>query len=85
RNVGLSRAINQAAAQTDAEWLLVANPDTQLTPGAVAGLVETARADDRIGMIGPKILRLDGTPYPSGRRFPSLLVGVAHALLGGVW
>ncbi|MBF6359406.1 glycosyltransferase family 2 protein [Nocardia farcinica] len=85
RNVGLSRAINQAAAQTDAEWLLVANPDTQLAPGAVAGLVETARADDRIGMIGPKILRLDGTPYPSGRRFPSLLVGVAHAVLGGVW
>lgn len=84
-NIGLSAAINQAAAMTDAPWLLVANPDTQLTPGAVATLVETARSDDRIGMIGPRISRLDGTPYPSGRRFPGLLVGAAHAVLGGVW
>ncbi|MEV6275582.1 glycosyltransferase family 2 protein [Nocardia sp. NPDC051832] len=84
-NVGLSAAINQGAAETDAEWLLVANPDTQLSPGSIAALVETARADYRIGMIGPRIARLDGTPYPSGRRFPSLLTGITHALLGGVW
>ncbi|MEV0245719.1 glycosyltransferase family 2 protein [Nocardia sp. NPDC050712] len=84
-NVGLSAAINQGAAATEAEWLLVANPDTRLSPGSIAALLETARADDRIGMIGPGIARLDGTPYPSGRRFPSLLIGVAHALLGGVW
>ncbi|WP_067864750.1 glycosyltransferase family 2 protein [Nocardia shimofusensis] len=85
RNVGLSTAINQAAAQTDAEWLLVANPDTHLSPASIATLVETARTDERIGMIGPQILRLDGTPYPSGRAFPSLLDGIVHALLGGVW
>ena len=85
RNVGLAAAINQGAAAASAEWILVANPDTQLTPGAIAALVETAKSDDRIGMIGPAIARLDGTPYPSGRRFPSLAVGIAHAVLGGVW
>ncbi|MEV0110989.1 glycosyltransferase family 2 protein [Nocardia sp. NPDC050799] len=85
RNVGLAAAINQAAAQTDAEWLLVANPDTKLAPGSISALVETARSDEQIGMIGPRIARLDGTLYPSGRAFPSLLVGIAHALLGGVW
>ncbi|WP_280473207.1 glycosyltransferase, partial [Nocardia cyriacigeorgica] len=84
RNIGLAAAINQAAAQTDAEWLLVANPDTQLSPGSISRLVETAMSDERIGMIGPRIARLDGTAYPSGRRFPSLLVGTAHALLGGL-
>lgn len=85
RNVGLAAAINQAAAQTDAEWLLVANPDTQLSPGSLSTLAETALADDRIGMVGPRITRLDGTLYPSGRAFPSLLVGIVHAILGGVW
>ncbi|WP_327149520.1 glycosyltransferase family 2 protein [Nocardia sp. NBC_01329] len=85
RNVGLAAAINQAAAQTDADWLLVANPDTKLAPGSISTLVETARSDERIGMIGPRIARLDGTLYPSGRAFPSLLVGIAHAILGGVW
>ncbi|PSR69104.1 glycosyltransferase family 2 protein [Nocardia sp. MDA0666] len=85
RNVGLAAAINQGAAATAAEWILVANPDTKLTPGSIAALIETAKADDGIGMIGPRILRLDGEPYPSGRRFPSLAVGIAHALLGGIW
>jgi N-acetylglucosaminyl-diphospho-decaprenol L-rhamnosyltransferase len=85
RNVGLAAAINQGAAATGAEWILVANPDTQLAPGSIAALVDTASADPRIGMIGPRIARLDGTPYPSGRRFPSLSVGIAHALLGGIW
>ncbi|MBF6180387.1 glycosyltransferase family 2 protein [Nocardia otitidiscaviarum] len=85
RNVGLATAINQGAAVTDAAWILVANPDTVLAPGSIAALVETAGSDDRIGMIGPRVARLDGTPYPSGRRFPSLAVGIAHALLGGLW
>ncbi|MEV0297881.1 glycosyltransferase family 2 protein [Nocardia sp. NPDC050710] len=85
KNVGLAAAINQGAAATNAEWILVANPDTHLAPGSIALLVDTARSDETIGMIGPRIARLDGTPYPSGRRFPSLAVGIAHALLGGVW
>ncbi|MDN2495283.1 glycosyltransferase family 2 protein [Nocardia nova] len=85
RNVGLAAAINQGAAATGGQWILVANPDTKLTPGSIAALIDTAQTDDRIGMIGPRILRLDGEPYPSGRRFPSLAVGIAHALLGGIW
>ena len=85
RNVGLAAAINQGAAATGGQWILVANPDTKLTPGSIAALIDTAKTDDRIGMIGPRILRLDGQPYPSGRRFPSLAVGIAHALLGGIW
>lgn len=84
-NVGLSRAINQAALLTDAEWLLVVNPDTSLGPGSIARLVESARSSDVIGMIGPEITDLNGKVYPSGRRFPSLLVGIAHGVLGGVW
>lgn len=84
-NVGLTRAINQGAAELDTEWLLIANPDTQLTPGAVATLVETAMSDDRIGVVGPRIRRLDGSDYPTGRRFPSIGIGIIHALLGSVW
>ncbi|ATL71285.1 glycosyltransferase family 2 protein [Nocardia terpenica] len=84
-NVGLSAAINQGAAEGNGEWILVANPDTQLTPGSIAALVETAKTDDRIGMIGPRITRSDGSPYPTGRRFPSIGIGIAHALLAPFW
>lgn len=84
-NIGLSAAINQGAALGTAEWILVANPDTQLTAGSISALVETARADETVGMIGPRITQLDGKPYPSGRRFPSIGMGIAHALLAPVW
>lgn len=84
-NVGLSAAINQAAAMTSAEWLLIANPDTRLTEGSIARLVETAHGDDRIGCVGPRIRSLDGADYPTGRRFPSVGIGVTHAVLGPVW
>lgn len=85
RNVGLAAANNQGAAACRAEWILIANPDTTLMPGSIAALIETAKTDDRIGMIGPAIARPDGTPYPSGRRFPSPAIGIVHALFGGVW
>lgn len=84
-NVGLTRAINQGARELETDWILIANPDTRLTPGAIAQLVETAMTDDRIGVVGPRVSRLDGTPYPTGRRFPSIGIGIAHALLGAVW
>ncbi len=85
RNVGLTRAINQAAAVSDAEWLLVVNPDTRLVHGSIAALIRTAMDTEVAGAIGPRIRDLDGNDYPTGRRFPSVIGGALHALLGAVW
>jgi len=40
--VGLTVAINQGAAETSADWLLIVNPDTRLPEGSIARLIETA-------------------------------------------
>jgi N-acetylglucosaminyl-diphospho-decaprenol L-rhamnosyltransferase len=84
-NLGLSRAIDLGAAATDAPWLLLVNPDTRLAPGALARLLATAAADPTIGCVGPHLRNSDGSEYPTGRRFPSILVGALHAALGTVW
>jgi N-acetylglucosaminyl-diphospho-decaprenol L-rhamnosyltransferase len=84
-NLGLSRAIDRGAAATAAPWLLLVNPDTRLGPGALARLLETAAADPAIGCVGPHLRNSDGSEYPTGRRFPSILVGAVHAALGTVW
>jgi N-acetylglucosaminyl-diphospho-decaprenol L-rhamnosyltransferase len=84
-NLGLSRAIDIGAAATAAPWLLLVNPDTRLAPGSLARLVETAAADPTIGCVGPHLRNSDGSEYPTGRRFPSILVGAVHAALGTVW
>ena len=83
-NLGLSRAIDIGAAATAAPWLLLVNPDTLLGPGALARMLETA-ADPTVGCVGPHLRNSDGSEYPTGRRFPSILVGAVHAALGTVW
>jgi N-acetylglucosaminyl-diphospho-decaprenol L-rhamnosyltransferase len=84
-NLGLSRAIDRGATATAAPWLLLVNPDTRLAPGSLARLLRTAHADPAIGCVGPHLRNSDGSEYPTGRRFPSILVGALHAALGTVW
>jgi N-acetylglucosaminyl-diphospho-decaprenol L-rhamnosyltransferase len=84
-NLGLSRAINTGVAVTGAPWLLVANPDTWLSPGSLRRLLATAAADPRIGCVGPHLANPDGSDYPTGRRFPSPLMGAVHAALAPLW
>jgi N-acetylglucosaminyl-diphospho-decaprenol L-rhamnosyltransferase len=84
-NLGLSRAIDRGAAATAAPWLLLVNPDTRLASGSLARMLATASADPAIGCVGPHLRNSDGSEYPTGRRFPSILVGAVHAALGTVW
>ncbi|HKE97832.1 MAG TPA: glycosyltransferase family 2 protein [Actinomycetes bacterium] len=84
-NDGYARAANLGAAATGGDWLLVANPDTRFAPGSLARLLATGAADPTIGCVGPHLRNPDGSDYPTGRRFPSVLVGALHALLGTVW
>ncbi len=84
-NQGYARAVNAGVAATAGQWLLVLNPDTRLAPESLSRLLATAQTDPRIGCLGPDLHNPDGTEYPTGRRFPSLVVGALHALLGPVW
>jgi N-acetylglucosaminyl-diphospho-decaprenol L-rhamnosyltransferase len=84
-NQGLSRAINSGVAATGAPWLLIANPDTWLSPGSLRRLLATATSDPRIGCVGPHLANPDGSDYPTGRRFPSILMGTMHAALAPLW
>jgi N-acetylglucosaminyl-diphospho-decaprenol L-rhamnosyltransferase len=72
-------------AVTGAPWLLIANPDTWLSPGSLRRMLTTATSDPRIGCVGPHLANPDGSDYPTGRRFPSLLMGSLHAALAPVW
>ena len=84
-NLGYGGAANLGArdpAAATAEILLIANPDVQVCPGAVARLVAALQADATLGIVGPKILNPDGTVYPSVRTFPNLVDAIGHGLLG---
>ena len=85
RNVFLSPAWNQGARETTAPWLLFLNPDAEWWSGTLESFVRAAEAHPDAGIVGPMVRNMDGTVYPSGRPFPSVVDGVAHAFLGPFW
>ena len=72
RPVGFAANVNRGVAETSGDFVLVANPDTEPAPGAVAILAEFASGDDRRGIVGPQLRYPDGRPQPSRRRFPTV-------------
>ena len=86
-NVGYGGAINAAVAALpqQVEFVLISNPDVELSAGAIRALVEALESADDIGAAGPRILNPDGSTYPSARNLPSLRTGIGHALFGRPW
>jgi N-acetylglucosaminyl-diphospho-decaprenol L-rhamnosyltransferase len=81
-NRGFSAAVNQGIRWSKAPFILVMNPDAEITAGTLSGLLKVARDRPRTGAIGPMIRESDGTVYPSGRTFPSIGDAIGHAFLG---
>ncbi|HEX4491175.1 MAG TPA: glycosyltransferase family 2 protein [Acidimicrobiia bacterium] len=84
-NVGYARAANLGIAATDAPIVAVLNGDLELHAGVAAAMLAAFAADARLGAVGPRMLNLDGSVYPSARSDPGLFVALGHAALGLVW
>ena len=84
-NLGYGTAANLGAQDADGEWLVVANPDVEWSPGSLDDLLEAALRWPHAGCLGPAIRTPDGQLYPSARAFPSLGRGIGHAVLGWAW
>ncbi|MEP6852833.1 MAG: glycosyltransferase family 2 protein [bacterium] len=84
-NLGYGRAVNAGVAKASGEFVLIANPDLCLAPGAVDELFNASERWRAAASLGPLILTVEGKVYPSARRLPSLRNGIGHALLGWIW
>jgi GT2 family glycosyltransferase len=74
-NPGFATAVNQAIALPDprppADYLLILNPDCELTPGALAALCRALEADPAAGLAGPLVMDAAGHAQRGTlRRFP---------------
>ena len=69
-NLGFGRANNQAFAVTEAPLLFLMNSDAELQKGAIDKLIATLGEDERIGVVGPRLINTDGTLQPSVWRNP---------------
>ena len=69
-NAGFGRANNQSFALTDAPFLLLLNPDTEVTQGSIDRLLETVQSNTRVAAAGPRLLNTDGSLQISVWRNP---------------
>ena len=69
-NRGFGAANNQAFAATNTPFVLLLNPDAEITEGTIDRLIKTVQANSRVAAAGPKILNRDGSVQISVWRNP---------------
>lgn len=70
-NRGFGAACNQGAAGSEAEFLLFLNPDTRLMPGSLGGPVSYLRSNERVGIVGIRLVDADGHVARNTARAPT--------------
>jgi GT2 family glycosyltransferase len=64
-NLGFGGGHNRLAGDTAAAYLLILNPDVEiLARGSVGRLLGIVASDDRVRVVGPKLLTAEGRPQP---------------------
>ncbi len=72
-NKGFGTANNQGIRQAKGEYVLVFNDDAQVKEGSLDIMINYLDTHSDVGVVGPKILNVDGSLQPSVRRFPDFL------------
>lgn len=73
RNVGFSKAANQATEESHGRYILFLNSDTLILPKSLELLVKFMGSHPRTGAVSPLVLNPDGSPqFSCGRSFPTL-------------
>jgi GT2 family glycosyltransferase len=70
-NLGFGRAVNLASSGGGSPWIVAANADVELTPGALAALVGSGDRHPNAGAVAPRLILPDGSTQHSVHRFAS--------------
>jgi len=78
-NIGFAAANNLALRESEAGAVLLLNPDTEVYAGTLDAALSRLRSEDRIGMVGVKLVTETGElDHACKRSFPTPLSALAH-------
>ncbi len=78
-NIGFSAANNLVLRRSEAPFILLLNPDTEVYEGALDGALKCLEGDPAIGMVGVKLVTPSGElDHACKRSFPTPLGALAH-------
>src|SRR5437763_2224622 len=85
-NAGFCVANNIVLRQVEAPYVLVLNPDTEMSEGALDHMVRLMEDNPGIGMSGCRLVTRDGTfDHAAKRSFPTPIGALAHFARIGRW
>ena len=65
-NLGFLKNCNNAVSKTRGEYIVLLNNDTNVQPGWLASLLAVFEQEEKIGLVGPKLLFEDGSLQEAG-------------------
>ena len=71
-NLGFAKANNQGIEKARGEYILLLNSDTVVKKGSLGKLLVFAKKKKDAGVVGPKLLNIDGSLQLSCFRFPTI-------------
>ncbi len=78
-NIGFSAANNLVLRESEAEAVLLLNPDTEVYAGTLDAALARLRSEERMGMVGVKLVTESGEiDHACKRSFPTPLSALAH-------
>jgi GT2 family glycosyltransferase len=78
-NIGFSAANNLVLRESEAQAVLLLNPDTEVYEGTLDAALTRLRVDERVGMVGVKLVTESGElDHACKRSFPTPLAALAH-------
>lgn len=84
-NRGYSYGNNVGLRQATGDFVMILNPDTSLTPGAIETLVNYLQEHPSVGLVAPKLINPDGSTQLSGALFQSFLIPLWRRSWLGNW
>ncbi|MCK4352506.1 glycosyltransferase family 2 protein [candidate division WOR-3 bacterium] len=70
-NPGFAASINEAIKMAKGKYIMSLNADTIIEPDALDNMINFLSHNPQAGMVSAKILNLDGSLQPTGRKFPT--------------
>lgn len=68
-NLGFSKGINKGVSNVKAEYVVFLNPDTELREGNILKILERFKDDEKLAVVGGKIIDKNGEDEKSAGRF----------------
>ncbi len=80
-NLGFTRAANIGIRRGRSEYVLILNPDTEVFAETLDRLVAVLDARPQVAVVGPRLVRPDGSfDHAARRSFPTVLGAIGHFL-----